>query len=70
MALQPLAVPFGQGAHGGHGALAAAPTNHGFGNQYRHADQEDTGQVDQNEGAAAVLASNVRKLPDVPEANG
>ena len=59
---------FGQGAHGRYRALSAPAANHGLGNQNRHADQEDAGQVDQNEGAAAVLSGNVWKLPDVPEA--
>ncbi|MNZ41408.1 hypothetical protein D3C78_589570 [compost metagenome] len=65
-------VPAGAGlaGHRGDGALgvgAAAPADHELGHQQRDADGQDAGQVDQHEGAAAVLPGDVGKLPDVAQ---
>ena len=48
-------------------AAAAAPPEQDFRHQYRDADDCDTGQINQNEGAAAVLTHDVGKLPDIAQ---
>lgn len=57
----------------GHGVNRAAPSTaakHDLGDQDRRGDQQDAGEVNHYEGAAAVLPKDVGELPDVAEADG
>src|SRR5690606_37040441 len=57
-------------ADGIDGAATAAAADGDFGHHHWDADGEDARQVHQHEGATAVFAGDVRKLPDIAEANG
>ena len=46
------------------------PAQRDLTDHYRHADNRDAQQVNQNEGTAGVLTGDVGKLPDTPKANG
>ncbi|MNF52785.1 hypothetical protein D3C84_341440 [compost metagenome] len=68
----PVAAGAGLASHRGDGALgvgAAAAADHELGHQQRNADGQDTGQVDQDEGAAAVLPGDIGKFPDIAQAH-
>ncbi len=53
--------------HGMGGIALGAPTDHHLGHHDGHADDDNTEQIDQHEGAAAVLAGDVGKFPDIAQ---
>ena len=55
MLYEVITLPF-QGGEGADGVLLAVPADEEFGHHDRQADQCDTDEVDQDEGAAAVVA--------------
>ncbi|MNI33507.1 hypothetical protein D3C73_874620 [compost metagenome] len=50
--------------------LPGTPADQGFRQHDRHADQCDTGQEHQHEGAAAIDADHVREFPDTTQPHG
>ena len=64
-----LAFLLAQKLHRRNRVAASTPADQDLGHHHRQTNEQHTGQVDEHEGTAAVLASNVRELPDVAQSN-